>query len=328
MPTGDLQLRLPEGFGYKARPLVTDDAEAVNALTTPSSEQGTPDASSYERIHKLLTVYEERLVTDSRAVFCADQLVAVVLVFVPPIPGDEPTVSLLGALHPDHVKRGLESSLSQWVVSRVRMAKNDKGNPNRIRASCDPTKLSCVRLLEGLGFEPVRYFYRLSVDLQKPIQETLLSSQINLIPWTPTHSAAAREAFNTAFRGHWGLPVLTQTMWEKGFVGAEQFRAELSLLAMNGPEVIGVCINWVRLITEDARTPQGWIEAIGVVPEWRGCGVADAMLVHSLNAFLDEGLSQAALDVDTQNLSGALRLYEKHGLTPIRRTTMFERSLD
>ena len=96
MPTGDLQLRLPEGFGYTARPLVPDDAEAVNALTTVPSEQSMPDASSYERIHKLLTVHEEMLVTDSRAVFFADQLVAVVLLFVPSIPGDEPTVHYSG----------------------------------------------------------------------------------------------------------------------------------------------------------------------------------------------------------------------------------------
>jgi len=322
------KLRLPEGCGYEALSLVTDDAEAVYALTRLPAGEGEPDSSFHGGIQQLLSASEERLITDSKAVFCDGQLVAAVLVLLSPVPHDDQVVSFLGAIHPDQCNRGLELSLSEWVDSRVRMAQNANGNPRRIRASCDPAKRSCVALLEGLGFEPARYFYRMCAALQESVHEPALPSQVRLASWDSSRGSQALEAFNNAFSGHWGLPFLTQAMWDKTIVGVPQFRSDLSLMAMSGSDVIGVCINWVHPITEGSRRPQGWIEAIGVIPEWRGRGVADAMMARTLNEFLKDRRSQAALAVDTQNMSGALRLYEKHGFVPIKQTTMFEKLLD
>jgi|GEM_PF-3509995 hypothetical protein len=63
------KLRLPEGCGYEALSLVTDDAEAVYALTRLPAEQGATDSSSHGCIQQLLRASEERLITDSQAVF-------------------------------------------------------------------------------------------------------------------------------------------------------------------------------------------------------------------------------------------------------------------
>lgn|GEM_PF-507388 len=216
-------------------------------------------------------------------------MVAAVLVLLSPVPHDDQVVSFLGAIHPDQCNRGLELSLSKWVDSRVRRAQNNNGNPRRIRASCDPEKRSCVALLEGLGFEPVRYFHRMCVTLQESVHEPTLPSQVHLASWDLSRSSQALEAFNNAFTGHWGLPILTQEMWDKTIVGVPQFRPDLSLMAMSGSGVIGVCVNWVLPIAEGSRHPQGWIEAIGVIPEWRGRGVADAMMARTLNDFSRTG---------------------------------------
>ncbi|MBU1050034.1 GNAT family N-acetyltransferase [Candidatus Bipolaricaulota bacterium] len=106
------------------------------------------------------------------------------------------------------------------------------------------------------------------------------------------------------------------------FVGVPQFRADMSWLVAHDSEVIGVCINWVP-----PNATQGWIEAIGVVPDWRGCGVADAMMAGTLSTFFERGLLQAALDVDTENLTGALHLYEKYGFAVVRREAIFVKAL-
>ena len=118
---------------------------------------------------------------------------------------------------------------------------------------------------------------------------------------------------------------MNEEMWMHRFVGVPQFRPDLSWLVACEQDVIGVCINWAN---PDTRIKHGWIEAIGVVPERRGCGVADAMMTRSLNTFLEHGFSQVALDVDTQNLTGALQLYEKHGFAPAKREGVFEKVLD
>jgi ribosomal protein S18 acetylase RimI-like enzyme len=51
------------------------------------------------------------------------------------------------------------------------------------------------------------------------------------------------------------------------------------------------------------------------------------MLTQALALFRAEGLERAALDVDTQNPTGALRLYEKHGFEVVKETIHFTKSL-
>ena len=45
------------------------------------------------------------------------------------------------------------------------------------------------------------------------------------------------------------------------------------------------------------------------------------------NAFIEAGLPHAMLDVDTQNPSGALRLYEKMGFVAVERTAVFTKKV-
>ncbi len=59
----------------------------------------------------------------------------------------------------------------------------------------------------------------------------------------------------------------------------------------------------------------------------RGRGLASALLAHSLRAFRQAGFSQAALDVDAENPSGALRLYQKLGFCAIRQELHFVKRL-
>jgi mycothiol synthase len=91
----------------------------------------------------------------------------------------------------------------------------------------------------------------------------------------------------------------------------------------------GFCLNWVdKPQNKQTGIGEGWIEAVGTLPAWRGQGLASALLVHSMRAFIAEGLQRAGLDVDTQNPTGALRLYEKLGFTAAKRTVIFTKNLD
>ena len=56
-------------------------------------------------------------------------------------------------------------------------------------------------------------------------------------------------------------------------------------------------------------------------------GLAFALLAHSLQPFQQAGFSQAALDVDAENPSGALRLYQKLGFCAIRQELHFVKRL-
>ncbi len=60
----------------------------------------------------------------------------------------------------------------------------------------------------------------------------------------------------------------------------------------------------------------GWVRSVGVLMEFRGRGVARALLTHSFAEFRRRGLTHVMLGVDSENTTGATRLYESVGLKP------------
>ena len=71
---------------------------------------------------------------------------------------------------------------------------------------------------------------------------------------------------------------------------------------------------------------QGYIDKIATLPEWREHGIARALILTALHRFREEGLTQAALDVDSDSPTGANRLYTSIGFTPRSRSITFRTS--
>jgi ribosomal protein S18 acetylase RimI-like enzyme len=60
---------------------------------------------------------------------------------------------------------------------------------------------------------------------------------------------------------------------------------------------------------------------------WRRKGIAYALLKQSFASFHARGQKRAALGVDADSLTGALRLYEKAGMHVARQFDQFEKEL-
>ena len=310
--------------GYNMRPLEGTDAVGLCDLLDKSAKETGADSPPYEGIAQILDRFGNRLATDSLVVLSeAEEPIAAALVFLPPASGDAEVASLLGVVRPDHYEQGLGTAVLDWMEQRVRTAQEADKKLQSMRMSCDPQNLARVCLFEQHAFKAVRYSFKMQAALTASIEEPTIPSGLSLIPWQSEWSESARAAFNRAFAEHWGLPTISKEMWMSRFVGVPKFRPDLSSLVVYKREIIGVCINWIPPGTE-----YGWIEAIGVVPEWRGQGVAAAMMARALNAFLKCGFSQVCLDVDTQNPTGALQLYEKVGFTPVKQEAIFVKALD
>jgi mycothiol synthase len=183
--------------------------------------------------------------------------------------------------------------------------------------------------LERRGFGVVRYFYRMQRDLSEPIPAVQLPADLALRVYTPELRDAVHAAFNEAFRDHWSFDPITAEDWQQFFIGRSSFRPDLTYVVMDGDEVAGFSINGVSP-EENARhgRSEGWIEELAVRRLWRKRGVATALLCASMHSFKAEGLQHAMLGVDTQNLSGALRVYEGVGFKPIKRYIQFEKRIE
>jgi len=72
---------------------------------------------------------------------------------------------------------------------------------------------------------------------------------------------------------------------------------------------------------------RGWCENISTRATWRGKGVASSLICLALRALRDRGMTEAALGVDAQNETGALRLYESMGFREVTREVEWRRPL-
>lgn len=286
---------------------------------------------SQEQIERIFAMLGNDVATDTLTAVADDgTLAALALVLAPPQP-DEHLAMISGLVHPAHRQKGIGSAILTWMEDRARQkfSQFDDQKPQMLRTSCQDFMADRIALFEQHGLKAERYSYKMHRSLERPLPHKPLPKGLQILTWTKEQDDALREVFNEAFSDQWGLPTMTEELWKQFFVGVPQFRPDLTYLAVDGETMVGFCLNWV----DEARNKQigvgeGWIEAVGTVPAWRGQGLASALMVYSMKAFIKEGLEQAGLDVDTQNPTGALRLYEKLGFTATKRNVIFTKRLN
>ena len=71
----------------------------------------------------------------------------------------------------------------------------------------------------------------------------------------------------------------------------------------------------------------GHINWLGVGKPWRRRGLAEALLRRSFRELYARGRHRAALRVDVQNVTGALRVYERVGMRAVIRFGTWQKDL-
>jgi mycothiol synthase len=109
---------------------------------------------------------------------------------------------------------------------------------------------------------------------------------------------------------------------------AATFMPELWQIAWEDNEVVGGVHNHIDKEENEAFNRRwGHTEQIFVSRRWRHKGIAKALISRSLGILNEHGMTAATLDVDTENPSSALRLYEKLGFKPYSEFTYYRKQL-
>ncbi len=229
---------------------------------------------------------------------------------------------VIGEVDPAYRGRGAGRELLAWGVGRATELLTSSANdlPKFIRVDAFDFIEDAHRLYARMGFEPVRYMEELlrPLDDLPPLRDV---DGIRIVPWPDGRDEEIRLEKNAAFADHWGSTPTSPEHW-KTVVHGYGSRLDLSYVALDGDDnVVGHCLN--KRFPEDDELigrSDAWIDSVGTLADWRGRGIATAMMIRSLHAFAADELTHASIGVDSANPTGAAELYRNLGFEPNQRT--------
>lgn len=232
-------------------------------------------------------------------------------------------------VRPDQRRRGIGRALLRWGEARAHeVAATWSGDtPHAAVGWPDQEVPGAVALFESEGYEIVRYGFMMLRPLDEPIPDVTLPDGLEVRPVRPEEHHAIWDADVEAFRDHWEAPVRTEEDFTAWFTSPD-LDTSLWRVAWDRDEVAGSVMTFV-FPEENERLgiARGWLEHVSVRRPWRRRGLAAALIADSLRALRDRGLTEAALGVDAENTTGALRLYESLGFRRHRTGVSFRKLL-
>jgi mycothiol synthase len=179
-------------------------------------------------------------------------------------------------------------------------------------------------VLESAGWRPIRYSFQMRIDLDGELPEPEWADGLAPRNLRPGEEERVYEAHQEAFADHWEYHRYSFDDWRDFNVGRHSFDPSLWWLVDDGDELAAISLNAWHF---SGDPHYGWIHVLGVRPRWRKRGLATALLHHSFRDFQERGATRVGLGVDGENTTGAVRLYERVGMRPVRRSDTYETTL-
>jgi mycothiol synthase len=211
-----------------------------------------------------------------------------------------------GYVHPDVFGHGI----GRLIATRL---EEDaiRGGARRIKNSVFETDSGARALLESLGYDAVRVFRELRVELEAAPPAPEWPDGVQVVPFDPERDARAfHAAQQEAFADHWEYTSREFDSWSKTHLGSERFDPTLWCLVRAGDDVAGGAIS-----TADTYGG-GWIHVLFTRRPWRKQGIGAALLADAFHRLCQHGEQSVGLGVDAANETGAFRLYERAGMKP------------
>jgi mycothiol synthase len=232
-------------------------------------------------------------------------------------------------MHPAWRRKGLGRAILAYNEARIRQiaASHPKEIKKFLQTIAPDANTGAAVLLKQFGYQVLRRFYVMSCDLSGEIPAANVPAGLEIRLAQPEHYRQIWDAIEEAFIDSWGHEPRNEKDYQK-WLKHPEFDPGLWKVAWDGDQVSGASINVApQGDNEKLGMNWAWTEPLGVRLPWRKRGLGKALLLASQHEMKARGIQAAALEVDTENTSNALRLYESCGYKTVRRWDLHRKEL-
>ena len=314
--------------GILIRPLAHEDGYATVAVVNAAGGRAVVDASGRVRLARYLPPGTEQVVgVDGSGAVVGYAYLAYREGLLVQETG--------GAVHPDRQAAGVGAALAGWAVERATVrAGTIAGNVRGVlRALVFEGEDRARALYETCGLRHVRTWTHLEVALppgdggwpDPPPGMAIRPMDLDR-DWDQVGPV-----MDVAFADHWGTvptalaqppdpspvdPVPRDVTFDNA--------PGLCFVALAGATVVGGLLANGKTAEQPGT---GRIGSLFVLPEHRRRGIGQALVLTAFTAFRRRGITRVVVDTDTENPTGALRLYQRLGMRPYRRELVLEQTV-
>lgn len=223
---------------------------------------------------------------------------------------------------PEYAHLGLQDALlaqlEQWAQGQVPQARPD------VRVALISWVAQGdeqgVLTLQRHGFKEIRRSWNMEITMNEAPAEPEWPAGISVRTFRAGDERVVFDTDEEAFKDHWGHMPGNFEHFKHWTVERETFDPTLWFLAYEGKQVAGICLC-------EHREELGWVSTLGVLRPWRRMGLGKALMLHAFGEFYRRGTRTVGLGVDSLNLTGATRLYERVGMHVVRVYINYEKEL-
>jgi mycothiol synthase len=237
---------------------------------------------------------------------------------------------IFGTTKPEYRNNGVGTAVMKWATehgeSLLRSTKRTL--PKYLRSDMSATNSSAGSLFQSFNMSPVRWNDDLIIDLADS-PEVFTASEYSIVAWDSSRDEEARVVKNLAFMDHWGSTPTSKDGWEQ-LVHGSTARLDQSFFALDSNHnIVGLLLSHRYESDDEALGKRiGWIDKLATLAEHRKQSIGKSLITHALAAYQRDGLTHAALDVDTENPTGAYGLYTAVGFSTFRGKVTYERIVE
>lgn len=268
---------------------------------------------------------------DMVGAFDGEELIGYFCVYPRAVSEENHKIHLEGSVHPKRRGGGIGTLLARAMMERAELAHAEQHPdlPALYMLSGMTDNAAQADLLAGIGMQPERWSFVMRADLGSVAEPAPIPDGLEVRQYDASTAQLMHETHNIVFRDHPNFTPWTDVMWRQWVTESRNFRPELSFVVVDPaqPERLAAYVqtNEFDAYFQATGKREAYVGKVGTRREYRGRGVASALLQHCLKAYQAAGFDEASLHVDSENPTGALGVYRRAGFEVESRRTDYSR---